>query len=132
MFRKMNAKQSILHFFLLVNSLAMVLGRSCFGVRPFVSNYHRSKEIKLMDSVPRPVDSSLYVTLRGGDGMTDFANYIGSSRNRSWAVLFLAILLDTGSATLMKIGRDEGSMAKLLVSYCGFFLRYVGITGLVN
>lgn len=63
--------------------------------------------------------------LRGGGVVEKFSTYIADSRARSWVVLLIAILLDTCSSTIMKIGRDEGSIMKLATAYAGFFTRYV-------
>ena len=63
--------------------------------------------------------------LRGGGGaIANFSKYIGDSRTRSWVVLLISILLDSMSCTMMKMGRDEGSIVKLATAYLGFFTRY--------
>lgn len=64
-----------------------------------------------------------FLKIRGGGTVSKFAKYIGDSRSRCWIVLLLSILTDTCSTTMMKMGRDEGSAAKLLTAYFGFFLR---------
>jgi hypothetical protein len=37
--------------------------------------------------------------------------------------LFLAILIDSFTITMMKVAQDEGSVGKLVISYFGYFLR---------
>jgi hypothetical protein len=69
---------------------------------------------------------SKIVGLRGGSAtnvFSDFSNYIVDSKTRCWIVLLIAILLDTFSTMLMKIGRDESSPPKLRAAYCGYLLR---------
>ena len=51
------------------------------------------------------------------------SKYFIGSRSRCWAVLFLAILIDSCTITMMKVAQDEGSVAKLAISYLGYFLR---------
>ena len=67
------------------------------------------------------LDSALQV--RGGsasDMIMNIKNFIGDNKMRCWIVLFVAILTDTFSTTLMKMAQDESSVTKLLVAYCGF------------
>lgn len=62
---------------------------------------------------------------RGGGRVTSSrlaVPFIGNKQN-CWLVLFLAILIDSYTATLMKIAQDEGSLGKLVLSYIGYFLR---------
>eukprot|EP00980_Cylindrotheca_fusiformis_P016711 scaffold5024_cov136-Cylindrotheca_fusiformis.AAC.40 len=73
------------------------------------------------------IDSSRVLKLRGGGSVSKLANYVGESRSRCWAVLMLSILTDTISTTVMKMGRDEGSVVKLLSAYFGFFLSLSGL-----
>jgi hypothetical protein len=66
------------------------------------------------------------IELRGGSAtsvLSSFSNYIGSSKTRCWIVLLFAILTDSFSTSVMKMARDESSLSKLLVAYCGYFLR---------
>lgn len=61
---------------------------------------------------------------RGGQNDTlGLSKYFIGSRSRCWAVLFMAILIDSCTITMMKVAQDEGSVAKLAISYFGYFLR---------
>lgn len=66
------------------------------------------------------------VHIRGG-GVTsmisDFNEYIGASKFRSWAVLVFSIMTDTCAVTLMKTAQAESSMNKLIMSFVGLFVR---------
>lgn len=88
-----------------------------------ISNFQRNKGLA---ASPPP-----FLKLRGGGGtIANFSKYIGDSRSRSWVVLLISILLDSMSSTMMKMGRDEGSIVKLATAYLGFFTRYT--TELLN
>jgi hypothetical protein len=104
-------------------------GRS-FGVKPSLERYQSKSPNRKATHLRNlhPSDSSeshSIFMLRGGGIVSNFANYIGERRSRCWIALLLSILTDTWSTTMMKMGRDQGSVAKLLTAYCGFFLRYV-------
>lgn len=58
-----------------------------------------------------------------GSGLSRLSEYIAASRSRSWTVLFLSILTDTVATTLMKTARKESSTPKLVVAFCGYFIR---------
>lgn len=73
---------------------------------------------------PPEASKTLALKLRGGHVASGFVDYISKSSATCWLVLILSILVDTGSTTLLKIGRDSASMAKIFMAYCGFFLRY--------
>jgi small multidrug resistance pump len=67
--------------------------------------------------------------IRGG-GVTsmisDFNEYIGASKFRSWAVLAFSIMTDTCAVTLMKTAQAESSMNKLILSFVGLFVSLSG------
>lgn len=66
------------------------------------------------------------VDIRGGgvgSAVSDFNEYIGASKSRSWAVLVFSIITDTFSVTLMKSAQAESSMEKMVVSFLGLFVR---------
>ncbi len=75
------------------------------------------------------VDSDCLASILGirgggfGSMVSDFNEYIGASKSRAWAVLVFSILTDTVSVTLMKMGQEESSMEKIVLSFVGFFLR---------
>ena len=79
--------------------------------------------------VERSNVSSSYLKIRGGGGarsvISNFNEYIGESKSRSWYVLMISILIDSASAALMKTAQRDSSIKKLIVSFIGFFLRYV-------
>ncbi|VEU42799.1 unnamed protein product [Pseudo-nitzschia multistriata] len=69
------------------------------------------------------------IGIRGGGIISiasDFNEYIGSNKNRSWAVLALSVLADTCSVTLMKTAQAESSLKKLALSFLGFFISLGG------
>ena len=72
---------------------------------------------------------SSYLKIRGGGGarsvISNFNEYIGESKSRSWSVLMISILIDSASAALMKTAQRDSSIKKLIVSFLGFLLRYV-------
>ena len=71
---------------------------------------------------------SSYLKIRGGGArsvISNFNEYIGESKSRSWYVLMISILIDSASAALMKTAQRDSSIKKLIVSFLGFFLRYV-------
>lgn len=86
---------------------------------------HNSGAISLCDAELVP---SVLAIRGGGAGsmVSDFNNYIGSSKFRSWTVLVFSILTDTVSVTLMKAAQAESSVPKLVISFLGFFLSLVG------
>jgi hypothetical protein len=106
-------------------------GRS-FGVKPSLER-HQSKSpswnrkaTHLRNVQPSDsLESHSIFMLRGGGIVSNFADYIGESRSRCWTVLLLSILTDAWSTTMMKWGRDQSSVAKIVTAYCGFFFRYV-------
>lgn len=76
-------------------------------------------------SVPSPgskycSSTQIPLHLRGG-----FTEWVAASKGRSWAVLFCSVLVDTASATLMKTAQEQSSTVKLILSFCGFFVRYL-------
>ena len=71
---------------------------------------------------------SSYLKIRGGGArsvISNFNEYIGESKSRSWSVLMISILIDSASAALMKTAQRDSSIKKLIVSFLGFLLRYV-------
>ena len=71
---------------------------------------------------------SSYLKIRGGGArsvISNFNEYIGESKSRSWYVLMISILIDSASAALMKTAQRDSSIKKLIVSFLGFILRYV-------
>lgn len=75
-------------------------------------------------------DGVAYIhTIRGGGVglmVSDFNDYIGASKARSWAVLAFSILTDTVAVTLMKTAQEESSVQKLVLSFLGFFFSLAG------
>ncbi|CAJ1930560.1 unnamed protein product [Cylindrotheca closterium] len=74
----------------------------------------------------KSLPASPILKLRGGGAIAKFSKYIGDSRARSWVVLVISIILDSMSSTMMKLGRDEGSIVKLATAYFGFFTSLTG------
>ena len=71
---------------------------------------------------------SSYLKIRGGGArsvISNFNEYIGESKSRSWYVLMISILIDSASAALMKTAQRDSSIKKLIVSFLGFLIRYV-------
>ena len=67
------------------------------------------------------------LSFRGGseEVPSRFFSYFAESKTKCWAVLLVAILIDCGTATLMKVAQKEGSVDKLIISYVGYFVRWV-------
>lgn len=55
--------------------------------------------------------------------MSSLSTSLSATKARCWALLVLAVVIDTLSATLMKIAQNESSLKKLILSYFGYFLR---------
>jgi hypothetical protein len=97
--------------------------------KPFVTSKRLQINNKGRQQVTPPItaldsfESSPISKIRGGHLVSDFADYIAQSSARCWCILILSILIDTGSTTLLKIGRDTSSIIKIFFSYGGFFLR---------
>jgi hypothetical protein len=78
---------------------------------------------------PRNPDAKLLdvaLSFRGGAStnlVAKFTTYVAASKTSCWAVLFLAILLEAGATTMIKIARDENSSVKLCFAYSAYFLR---------
>ena len=53
-----------------------------------------------------------------------FADWVASSKGRSWTVLFTSIMFDTLSTALMKHARETSSATKLCLAFLGYFCRY--------
>ena len=85
----------------------------------------RAKKIDTMALRHSELRNSVLAIRGGGVGSTisNFNNYIGSSKARSWTVLMLSILLDTVSVTLMKKAQAESSAIKLAISFFVINLR---------
>mmetsp|Transcript_22008 Transcript_22008/g.44656 ORF Transcript_22008/g.44656 Transcript_22008/m.44656 type:complete len:204 (+) Transcript_22008:310-921(+) len=69
------------------------------------------------------------VDIRGGgvgSAISDFNEYVGASKSRSWAVLVFSIITDTFSVTLMKTAQAESSMEKMVLSFFGLFISLSG------
>ena len=84
------------------------------------------REHKFDPVANRDSDWNAICAIRGGGVgsiVSDFNDYIGASKARSWAVLVFSILTDTVSVTLMKTAQEEGSVSKIVLSFIGFFLR---------
>ena len=82
-------------------------------------------------SLPLSTLSSNVLTVRGGGGsicvsntVGVFADWVASSKGRSWTVLFTSIMLDTLSTALMKHARETSSATKICLAFLGYFLRY--------
>ncbi|OEU13416.1 Multi_Drug_Res-domain-containing protein [Fragilariopsis cylindrus CCMP1102] len=72
---------------------------------------------------------SSYLNIRGGGArsvISNFNEYIGESKSRSWYVLMISILIDSASAALMKTAQRDSSIKKLIVSFLGFLLSLSG------
>ncbi len=64
------------------------------------------------------------LSCRGGDeNALGLSTHFVGRKSRCWAILFLAILIDSFTITMMKVAQDEGSVGKLVISYFGYFLR---------
>jgi hypothetical protein len=64
------------------------------------------------------------LSCRGGARVDwSLSKFFVGSRARCWAVLFLTILIDSCTITMIKVAQDEGSVSKLAISYVGYFLR---------
>ncbi|MGK3737569.1 MAG: hypothetical protein ACI8RD_000776 [Bacillariaceae sp.] len=69
---------------------------------------------------------SSILKIRGGGArsvISNFNEYIGESKSRSWYVLMISILIDSASAALMKTAQRDSSVNKLIVSFLGYFVR---------
>mmetsp|Transcript_7305 Transcript_7305/g.21175 ORF Transcript_7305/g.21175 Transcript_7305/m.21175 type:complete len:200 (-) Transcript_7305:2327-2926(-) len=69
------------------------------------------------------------MSIRGGgikSIVSEFNEYIGASKSRSWWVLVCSIVTDTYAVTLMKQAQAESSAKKLAMSYGGLFLSLSG------
>ena len=82
-----------------------------------------------LSSSPPPL---VVLMIRGGGGggsvsntFSSFFNYVSKSNTRCWISLLLAVICDTTSTALLKIGRDKSSLFTILAAYGGFFLRLV-------
>jgi hypothetical protein len=69
------------------------------------------------------------IQIRGGGSgscgsiLSNFPEFIASSKSRSWTVLLLSIVTDALSTTLMKTAQVESSTPKLVLAFCGYFVR---------
>jgi hypothetical protein len=69
---------------------------------------------------------SSFLKIRGGGArsvVSNFNEYIGESKSRSWYVLMVSILIDSASAALMKTAQRDSSIKKLIISFVGYFVR---------
>ena len=62
------------------------------------------------------------MSLRGGALSSLYAK-LSTTTAGCWVVLVFAVVIDTLSATLMKIAQKESNTQKLVLSYFGYFLR---------
>ena len=82
---------------------------------------------RALDVAPLSSTSSLSNALMvrgGGGGVSVFADWVASSKARSWAVLFTSIIFDTVSTALMKHARESSSIPKVCLAFLGYFCRY--------
>jgi len=102
--------------------------------RPLVTRQRRSFDMTRVHREPISVDAA--IALRGGgigSMVSDFNDYIGASKARSWAVLAFSVLFDTVSVALLKTAQAKSSQKQAIqtiaISFFGFFLRRVLSTG---
>lgn len=80
-------------------------------------------------NAPKIELATFLLGIRGGgvgSVISNFNEYVGASKSRSWAILMVSILCDTASAALMKTAQTESSKWKLMLSFFGFFLSLSG------
>ena len=79
-------------------------------IEPWIFDVERSSAVDVV------------MSLRGGSLSSLYAK-ISTTVAGCWVVLVFAVVIDTLSATLMKIARKESNLQKLVLSYFGYFLR---------
>ena len=102
--------------------------------RPLVTRQRQSFDMTRVHQEPISVNS--VVAIRGGgigSMISEFNDYIGASKARSWAVLAFSVLTDTVSVALLKTAQAKSSQKQAIqtiaISFFGFFMRRVLSTG---
>ena len=98
--------------------------------RPVYVKQRRSFDITRVQQ--EPISDNSVIAIRGGgvgSMISDFNDYIGASKARSWVVLAFSVLFDTVSVALLKTAQAKSSQKQatqtIAISFFGFFLRRV-------
>jgi len=88
----------------------------------------QAKDFDTMTVMKSHSIASIHAVRGGGlnEMVSDFNDYVGASKSRSWAVLVFSILTDTVSVTLMKSAQREATVWKIALSFFGFALSLAG------